>query len=320
MSLGTYVRSASHAGSWYESDPSRLRRTIDQMLSVEPPQGFSPCTNRLWGLIGPHAGLRYCGETSGAAYGILRRFLYGAGASARTRKFFILGPSHCKYLEGVEVSGASAFNTPFGRLPVDVEVLTTIRARCASLGVPCGIMQQQTDEDEHSIEMHLPFLSHVLHYPTSAAVPSLASQGATIVPIVVGECGERMQKLLVEALSPYMSSKDCFFIISSDFCHWGSRFRFTHHFMPQQYPDIGDAIVAMDRQGMELIAARDLVGWHSYLSTTKNTICGRNPISVAMVGSDKESCSIQFVGYSQSSRCTGPADSSVSYASAIIGN
>jgi AmmeMemoRadiSam system protein B len=296
-------------------------------MATEPGIGF-PST-RLWGIIGPHAGLRYSGETSGKAYAALRRYLYGSEAATaglqpqqqqqKSRKFFVLGPCHCKYVEGIEVSGASAYETPFGRIPVDVDVLTTIRARCKALGVSCGVMQQQTDEDEHSLEMHImPFLSHIIHFAPSPGAATIASTGATLIPLLVGDTSESTQRQVAEVLAPYMGCSDCFFIISSDFCHWGSRFRYTYHFQPKQFPEIGDAIIAMDKKGMELIEREDFSGWLSYLATTKNTICGRNPISVAMLGT-KGSCHIRFVGYSQSNRCSSPTDSSVSYASAVIG-
>ena len=30
-------------------------------------------------------------------------------------------------------------------------------------------------------------------------------------------------------LAPYLDDPGNLFVISSDFCHWGSRFRYTHH-------------------------------------------------------------------------------------------
>jgi predicted class III extradiol MEMO1 family dioxygenase len=62
----------------------------------------------------------------------------------------------------------------------------------------------------------------------------------------------------------------------------------------------------------------------SYLSRTKNTICGRHPIGV-LLGSLAELersqgivSELQWVRYEQSSACETVKDSSVSYASAVI--
>ena len=62
----------------------------------------------------------------------------------------------------------------------------------------------------------------------------------------------------------------------------------------------------------------------TYLSQTKNTICGRHPIGVllgALSALEKESgidATLKFVRYEQSSACISARDSSVSYASAYI--
>jgi len=41
------------------------------------------------------------------------------------------------------------------------------------------------------------------------------------------------------------------FIVSSDFCHWGQRFRFIHKFDDE--PVIHKSIERLDHQGMKLI-------------------------------------------------------------------
>lgn len=60
----------------------------------------------------------------------------------------------------------------------------------------------------------------------------------------------------------------------------------------------------------------------AYLKETKNTICGRHPISVFLqaVAALKEKNMehvIEFTQYAQSSQCVNPDDSSVSYAAAV---
>ena len=71
---------------------------------------------------------------------------------------------------------------------------------------------------------------------------------------------------------------------------------------------------------MRLISSNDLNGWYSYLNQTKNTICGRHPVSVllhTLTAASKKSegqgeCpSVQFVHYAQSNRCQSLQDSQV---------
>ena len=79
---------------------------------------------------------------------------------------------------------------------------------------------------------------------------------------------------------------------------------------------------------MALIEQQDISGFEAYLKETRNTICGRHPICVFLrtlkvaqslpTGAAKCAFSIAFVRYAQSSACMTKADSSVSYASAVI--
>lgn len=117
------------------------------------------------------------------------------------------------------------------------------------------------------------------------------------------------------------------FIISSDFCHWGSRFQYT--FLPPAPPtttsEIHQRIEALDREAMDLISKCDADGFKDYLKRTENTICGRHPISVLLsaVKSLMDSgrvndASITFTHYAQSNPVKSKSDSSVSYASAHL--
>ena len=75
-------------------------------------------------------------------------------------------------------------------------------------------MSQTVDEEEHSIEMHLPYVAKVMesrrgHY--------------TIVPILVGALTEEKEIFYGKLLSKYLADPDNLFVISSDFCHWGEK-------------------------------------------------------------------------------------------------
>jgi hypothetical protein len=73
---------------------------------------------------------------------------------------------------------------------------------------------------------------------------------------------------------------------------------------------------------VQLIESRDPDAFREYLKRTRNTICGRHPITVmleAMIAAGvAPSASVKFVRYAQSSACRTQEDSSVSYASAVI--
>ena len=56
MSTGSYVRSASHAGSWYESRGPVLDRQLQDWLTAAAP---AEATRNVRAIIAPHAGFRY---------------------------------------------------------------------------------------------------------------------------------------------------------------------------------------------------------------------------------------------------------------------
>ncbi|KAF4321177.1 hypothetical protein BBO99_00005124 [Phytophthora kernoviae] len=141
----------------------------------------------------------------------------------------------------------------------------------------------------------------------------------TAVPILVGNTKSAMDAEYGRILAPYLENDENLFVISSDFCHWGPRFRYQPH--DSTYGEIHEYINYLDHQGMGFIERLDADGFTRYLDETNNTICGRHPISLllhSILASNKLKCTLKFVKYAQSSACMRHGDSSVSYASAII--
>eukprot|EP01117_Protostelium_nocturnum_P006546 TRINITY_DN2359_c0_g1_i4.p1 TRINITY_DN2359_c0_g1~~TRINITY_DN2359_c0_g1_i4.p1 ORF type:complete len:128 (-),score=32.78 TRINITY_DN2359_c0_g1_i4:37-420(-) len=116
-------------------------------------------------------------------------------------------------------------------------------------------------------------------------------------------------------LAPYLSDESNFFVISSDFCHWGKRFDY-YHCEKKDDEEIYQSIEKLDRRGMEAIETGNPSTFGAYLKETENTICGRHPIGIfmQMVKASKGNFKTQFVHYAQSNRCRTTKDSSVSYA------
>ena len=69
-------------------------------------------------------------------------------------------------------------------------------------------MDPSTDEDEHSIEMQLPYLAHLFQNRL---------QEVTFVPIMVGSVKEEKEAQYGQVLAKYLNDPDIAFVISSDF-------------------------------------------------------------------------------------------------------
>lgn len=97
---------------------------------------------------------------------------------------------------------------------------------------------------------------------------------------MVGSLSKKMEEHYGALLAKYLDDPVNFFVISSDFCHWGKRFDYTYY-DPADGP-IHKSIELLDRKGMEAIESLDPEKFYSYQKQYKNTICGRHPIGVFM--------------------------------------
>ncbi|KZT74664.1 UPF0103-domain-containing protein [Daedalea quercina L-15889] len=319
-------RQATHADSWYVGDGRRLDSELSKNLAaVEGDANYSPPIKGCKAVIAPHAGYSYSGRAAAWAYKSID--------TTGIKRIFILGPSHHVYLDGCALSKCEKYETPLGELPIDLDTVKELRATGEFQD-----MDIQTDEDEHSIEMHLPYVRKVFE-----------GLDIAIVPILIGAINLNKENKFGTVLAPYLAKDDTFFVISSDFCHWGTRFQYTFYY-PRPPPTstpairlskadpnpstlathpIHASISAIDHEAMDLMtmppqtAQQAHIDFAEYLRTTKNTICGRHPIGVllgalAVLQSQGRVPHLKFVRYEQSSQCQTVRDSSVSYASAYI--
>jgi AmmeMemoRadiSam system protein B len=271
------------------------------MDAAEAELGQTTASGSLRALIAPHAGYRFSGRTAGYSYGALRR---NAG---RIKRIYVLGPSHHVYSTSCMLTLADWLETPVGHLKVDrVEV-----ERLARMDGFTMWNSLEEDEEEHSIEMQLPYIRRA----------TAGNDALLVVPITVGSLGFEQEKSIGKVLAACMVDETNVIVISSDFCHWGSRFRYQ--FRLETRLPIHQSIEQLDKQGMDIIETKDHKEFSEYLKAFKNTICGRHPIGVLLgllesLGSEKAMYAIKFVHYEQSSPCINMNDSSVSYAAALV--
>ena len=247
---------------------------------------------------------------------------------------FLLGPSHHFYLTNCALSRFAYYQTPLGDLKLDQEVM----AELYQTG-KFGMMKQETDEDEHSLELHLPYIYKILS--TKFANPD---DFPTLVPILVGNTSRETEKEFGRMLAPYLEDSTSLFVISSDFAHWGLRFQYTYYLPADAQdetsgvhlrasdrgkidsPKIYESIERVDKLSMDFISAGSHDGFLQNLQSTGNTVCGRHPIGIVMAAMevlresgklDEDESGFKFVRYTRSSNCVKVSDSSVSYGSAF---
>ncbi len=190
----TQVRRPAVAGSFYPADPAELaglvRGQLDEAAGRLDAQGLgSPAPVAV---IAPHAGYVYSGSTAALAYPRIGR------DADRNRRVVLLGPTHRVAVRGLATSGASAFATPLGEVPVeDLSGQDVSRLRQV-------IESPDAHAYEHSLEVHLPFLQTVL--------------GAfTLVPLAVGTAAPEEVSAVLDELC---ADPATLLMVSSDLSHY----------------------------------------------------------------------------------------------------
>ncbi len=229
------IRRSVIAGSWYPGSARRLAQTIDEYLARVP---LPVDEGELLGLISPHAGYVYSGQTAAYAY----RQLEGR----RYETVVLMGPSHRAWVGDYAVSAEDAYETPLGLIPLDQPFIAELAAL-----VP---LRRVVRDVEHSLEIQLPFLQRQLDsfrlvpIMMSADDPAAARRLAAALSQIIRRRNEQGQRVLLVA--------------SSD----------MHHI--ENY----DEVVRRDRPVVEAIAAYDLETLTALLTAPGCSVCGRMPI------------------------------------------
>ena len=185
----TARRTPAVAGLFYPNDPQVLGRDVDHYLAEASTGEYRPRA-----LIVPHAGYIYSGATAAYAYKSLQ------AVKSQIKRVLLLGPSHRASFDGVAFPHADGFDTPLGSVPIDNEAIRVLR------DMPLVTCSDIAHQQEHSLEVQLPFLQRVL-------------DEFTLVPGVIGRCDYRD---VVQIIEPFLDDPESLIVISSDLSHYHS--------------------------------------------------------------------------------------------------
>lgn len=296
-------RTASHSGSWYSNQFSKLTSELKKFLLKSNIPKDVPKNIFTKAIISPHAGYEYSGPTAGYGYKLLKDTI---SRNASVKRIFVLGPSHHFYLTGCGISNAGIIETPIGHMQVDAKVKDDLQR--TNIFKTISIDQ---DEDEHSLEMQFPLLKLVS-----------GNRDIELVNILVGEMNPQYLNTITKVLKPFFLDSESLFVISTDFCHWGQRFGYQNDYRLNTQEQLWQGIERLDQRAVNCILQKDLRGFDDYLEETKNTICGRNPlrllINLLSQSDVKNRFKVASLKYGQSEKVQTKYDSSVSYVSMAV--
>jgi AmmeMemoRadiSam system protein B/AmmeMemoRadiSam system protein A len=257
------VRQPAVAGMFYPADPRELESLLEDLLAGASTAGGAPKA-----IIAPHAGYPYSGPVAAEAYAGLR------ARRDQIRRVVLLGPAHRVYVRGLALPGADRFATPLGLIDIDREAVAQIR-QLPQVGVMDAAHAQ-----EHSLEVHLPFLQAVL-------------DRFELVPLVVGEAGPDE---VAEVLELLWGGEETLIVISSDLSH---------------YYDY-DTARAIDARTADNILKRRLENIGPYEA------CGCIPLHGLLTIARSRDLHIELLDLRNSGDTAGPRDRVVGYGSFAI--
>jgi AmmeMemoRadiSam system protein B len=271
------IREPAVSGTFYPGNKEVLRIDVDGYLSKVPlqePQGA------IIGLISPHAGYMYSGQT--AAYG------YKAISGTSFDTVIIVAPSHQSFFLGTAVQEKGGYRTPMGVVPIDEELASALIGKGDVVRA-----DPRVHRSEHSIEVQLPFLQTVL-------------KDFKIVPLIMGTSQDpEASRELADAVHMCIKAKRKRYLIlgSTDLSHY--------------YPY--DLAKELDKAAMDLLEGFDVEGMIRELARGKYEACGAGPIISTMIMSRMLGASrAKVLNYMNSGDVTGDLASVVGYVSCIF--
>ena len=268
------IREPAVSGTFYPRNPDVLRSDILGYLSKASNEKLP---GGIAGLISPHAGYMYSGQT--AAYG------YKALTGAHFDTVIIVAPSHQSFFLGTAVFEKGAYRTPLGLVPIDEELSGGLIEKKSVVHGDARVHR-----GEHAIEVQLPFLQAVLGE-------------FKLVPLIMGtsqdpQSSKDLARLIYDCIKD--GGKRYLVIGSTDLSHY--------------YPY--DLAVEMDKAAIELLEAFDVEGLIRELARGKYEACGAGPLlAVMMVCEILGARQSKALNYTNSGDITGDLSSVVGYVS-----
>lgn len=184
------TRQPAVAGMFYPKDPEVLRNQVQTLVghAAEKAQLLDPPK----AMIVPHAGYIYSGPIAALGYALM------AKRADEITRVVVLGPTHRVAVQGMALPGVDAFATPLGVVPLDHDAVQAVSH------LDRVVVRPDVHADEHSLEVHLPFLQETLGE-------------FSLVPLAVGQVNPQTVSTVIDAL---WGGPETVVVVSSDLSHY----------------------------------------------------------------------------------------------------
>jgi len=253
------IREAAVAGLFYPEDPLLLQQQVEDLLAREAPSELRPKA-----LVVPHAGYIYSGPVAASAYSMLPPW------RDSIRRVVLLGPAHRVAFPGIAASSAQYFASPLGMTRIDQDAMDDI------LTNPQVRVLDEAHQDEHSLEVQLPFLQTVLNSDIG------------LVPLLVGDADPHDVADIIETL---WGGPETLILISSDLSHFND-----YHTAQHLDQATSMAIEQLNPEAIDTLQA-----------------CGRNPLNALLYAAQHHKLHAKVLDLRNSGDTAGSRDRVVGY-------
>lgn len=269
------VRLPAVAGRFYPAKAETLSRDLDKYLG--PGTANAEKVEHALGCVVPHAGYMYSGHVAGAVYRKL----------PERPSYVILCPNHTGRGAPLAMMSSGSWLTPLGEVPIDSTLARAVHQDCHLV-----MDDARAHADEHSLEVQLPFLQHLV-------------KEFSFLPIAIGVGGYASLETLGRGLAQALKGvqKPVLIIASSD----------MNHHEPDNITRI------KDRKAIDKILALDPEGLYDVVRREDISMCGYGP-TVAMLTASKElgAQRAELIKYATSADASGDRSYVVGYAGIIV--
>lgn len=272
------IRHSPLAGRWYPADPRKLADAVDGYIQAAT---LPEIPGEMIALISPHAGHVYSGPVAGYGFSAIK--------GLQPDLIVILSPYHAFHPGAILTSAHEAYQTPLGLVPVNQAALQEISDRLhAKTGVALTWVR---NDEEHAVEIQLPFFQRVLDQPFQ------------IAPLMVRDQEAGLMKSLGELLADLPDQGKVLLTASTD----------LSHFHPAAKARL------LDLTTIHQITALDPEGLYQAQDQGLGAACGLGPVA-CVIWAAKQQGPVQAwqLKYAHSGDITGDNSRVVGYTSAVI--
>jgi AmmeMemoRadiSam system protein B len=278
------VRPSPIAGQWYTGNAARLAEQVDDYMDAAQ---LPELEGDVVALVAPHAGHIYSGPVAGYAFATIR--------GRAPQIVAVLSPMHHPYIEPLLTTSHNAYATPLGEVPVDHQALDRLEDHLKeALGIR---LARVAHDQEHSLEIELPFLQQALDAPFQLLPVMVREQNAKIAQGL----GQSLARLFAHGGA--LADKDVILVASTD----------LSHFYPQHVAE------RLDREMLNHVEAFDPAGVMRTEEQGKGFACGRGALAAVLwaaqgLGADR----VRVLQYATSGDVTGDYQRVVGYGAAVV--